>query len=225
MKHIPFTLQSKNKLTHDVYELVFTVPESIEVQPGQFVMFVLPKSGLKRAYSIAHTDGQTFTFIIKQIDGGLGSTEICSLETGENIIGMVPLGHFVLQDTPSPKLFIGTGTGFAPLYAMIRALEESQSGVKSHFIFGVREQKDSFYLEELQRIQKKYPTFSFDISLSRENIPGFAHGYVTDFLQNPEVVRQFSEFYLCGSPAMVQDTRAKLEELGILKEQVFFEQY
>lgn len=225
MKQIPFTLQSKNKLTHDVYELIFTVPEVVEVQPGQFVMFVLPESGLKRAYSIAHTDGQTFTFIIKQINGGIGSTEICSLEVGENIIGMVPLGHFVLRDTSFPKLFIGTGVGFAPLYAMIRALEKSNSQVKSHFIFGVREQRDSFYLAKLNQIQEQYPNFSFNLYLSREDVSWFARGYVTDFLKNSEIINQFSEFYLCGSPAMVGDARAKLEELWVTKEQVFFEQY
>lgn len=212
MKQIPFTLQTKNKLTHDVYELIFTVSEPVEVQPGQFVMFILQKSGLRRAYSIAHTDGRTFTFIIKQIDGGMGSTEICSLEVGEDIVGMVPLGHFVLRDTTTPKLFIGTGTGFAPLYAMIRALEESGSDVKSHFIFGVREQRDSFYLEELERIQKKYPTFSFELYLSQEDSTETTRGRVTDFLV-PENVIPYEEFYLCGSPAMVGDARAKLEEL------------
>lgn len=212
MKQIPFTLRSKNKLTHDVYELIFTVPEVVEVQPGQFVMFVLPRSGLKRAYSIAHTNGQTFTFIIKQIDGGIGSTEICSLETGENIIGMVPLGHFVLRDTRVSKLFIGTGTGFAPLYAMIRALEESKSGVRSHFIFGVREQRDSFYLEELERIKSTYPLFDYHIYLSQEDSTETIRGRVTDFLV-PENIVPYEEFYLCGSPAMVGDARARLEEL------------
>lgn len=225
MKQIPFILKTKNKLTYDVYELVFTLSESVEVQPGQFVMFLLPKSGLKRAYSIAYTDGQVFTFIIKQLDWGVGSTEICSLNVGENIIGMVPLGHFILQNTKNPKLFIGTGTGFAPLYAMIRVLEKMKSPIRSHFIFGVREQKDSFYLTELQRIQKQYPLFSFELYLSREDAHGFSRGYITDFLKQPEQVSKFKEFYLCGSPVMIKDTREKLEELWIMKEQIFFEQY
>jgi ferredoxin-NADP reductase len=38
-------------------------------------------------------------------------------------------------------------------------------------------------------------------------------------------IKQFEEFYLCGSPAMVKDAREKLEKLGIPKEKVFFEQY
>lgn len=125
MQQLPFKLIGKNKLTHDVYELVFITSETITIEPGQYVLFMLPKSKLRRAYSIGYTDGQRYTFIIKQLDGGVGSTEICSLEVGEEIIGMVPLGHFVLKANNTPKLFVGTGTGFAPLYFQIRAMMDS----------------------------------------------------------------------------------------------------
>jgi len=30
-----------------------------------------------------------------------------------------PMGRFVLQENTFPKVFIGTGTGFAPLYFML----------------------------------------------------------------------------------------------------------
>ena len=225
MKQLDFTLTSKKQVTHDVYELIFTASEPVEVQPGQYVLFILPKSGLRRAYSVAYTNRQTFIFIIKQIEGGIGSTEICSLECGEVIPGLCPLGHFVLRDTTEPKLFIGTGTGFAPLYFMVRALEEIDSSIKSHFIFGVRERRDTFYLDELKRMESMYPNFSSELSLSREDAPGFSRGYVTDYLQKPELVGQFKEFYICGSPAMVKDSRVNLEAIGVAKEQIFFEQY
>jgi NAD(P)H-flavin reductase len=65
---------------------------------------------------------------------------------------MVPLGHFVLQDTLAPKLFIGTGTGFAPLYFMIRALDAQNMPIKAHFAFGIRTYADQFYFDELAKI-------------------------------------------------------------------------
>jgi NAD(P)H-flavin reductase len=46
---------------------------------------------------------------------------------------MVPLGHFVLKINTTPKLFIGTGTGFAPLYFQIRAMMDS--GIKTPLLF------------------------------------------------------------------------------------------
>ncbi len=50
-----------------------------------------------------------------------------------------PMGRFVLQETPVPKVFIGTGTGFAPLYFMMRKLHASNPHIPTFFVFGVRE--------------------------------------------------------------------------------------
>ena len=224
MQQIPFTLIQRNKLTHDVYELIFTIQESLHVEPGQYALFLLQKSKLRRAYSIGYTDGQTFTFIIKQLDGGAGSTEICSTEIGEEIIGMVPLGHFVLKANTTPKLFVGTGTGFAPLYFQIRAMMNSGIQTPLLFLFGVRNLSDVFYIEELNRMKKEYPLFDYRIFLSQEDSENTVRGRVTDFLTK-ENVSSYGEFYLCGSPAMVKDAREKLEANEIEKEKVFFEQY
>jgi NAD(P)H-flavin reductase len=207
-----------------VYELIFTIPEAISVEPGQYVLFLLPKSKLRRAYSIGYTDGQTFTFIIKQIEGGAGSTEICSLEVGESIVGMVPLGHFVLKVNTAPKLFIGTGTGFAPLYFQIRAMMDSGIETPLLFLFGIRTSADIFYIAELNRMKEVYPSFDYWIYLSQEDAENTVRGRVTDFLTK-ENVSPYGEFYLCGSPAMVKDARERLEASGGEKEKVFCEQY
>lgn len=212
MQQVSFKLTQKNKLTQDVYELVFTTPESIEVKPGQYTLFMLPKSKFRRAYSIGYTDGQTFTYIIKQLDGGVGSTEICSLEIGEEITGMIPLGHFVLKENTAPKLFIGTGTGFAPLYFQIRAMMDTDIQTPLLFIFGVRNASDVFYIDELNRMKSEYSLFDYQIFLSQEEAPETTHGRVTDFLTK-ENITPYGEFYLCGSPAMVKDARGKFEEL------------
>jgi Na+-transporting NADH:ubiquinone oxidoreductase subunit F len=154
----------------------------------------------------------------------VGSTEICSLEINEEIMGMVPLGHFVLQHTLAPKLFIGTGTGFAPLYFMIRALMDLKSASPLMYVFGIRSIADMFYIDELNKIKQDYPKFDYTIFLSQEDSENTIRGRVTDFLTE-ENVHTYGEFYICGSPAMVKDARGKLETLGIPKEKVFFEQY
>lgn len=47
---------------------------------------------------------------------------------------------------------------------------------------------------------------------------------MTDWITS-ENISKYEEFYICGSPAMVKGAREKLEELGIEKEKIFFEQY
>lgn len=117
-----FILISKRVLTHDVYELVYSCPDLVKdiPKPGQYVMFQLAP-GLNRSYSLASFTTDSFTLVIKRVTEGKGSSIICNAEIGQVFSGMLPLGHFMLRDTVVSKCFIGTGTGFAPLYCQMLA--------------------------------------------------------------------------------------------------------
>lgn len=46
------------------------------------------------------------------------------------------MGHFILRENTFPKVFIGTGTGFAPLYFMIKnQVQSTKYKVQSGGIF------------------------------------------------------------------------------------------
>jgi|GEM_PF-1289306 len=50
------------------------------------------------------------------------------------------MGRFILQENEYPKVFIGTGTGFAPLYFMLKHLleqrkEQREKSKKEEFLF------------------------------------------------------------------------------------------
>lgn len=228
MLRTQFTLTTKRQLTHDVYELTYSCPDMIKEYPkhGQYVMFQLAP-GLNRAYSIASFAGKTFTLIIKRIAEWRGSPMICDAEVGTTFSGMLPLGHFVLQDNSRAKCFIGTGTGFAPVYC--QALGHSLRGEKAEkiaFVFWVRGLEDSFYEEEILELGRSFVSFEYVQYFSREGIDTERQRkwYVTDWI-TPERVSEYEEYYLCGSPAMVKSAREKLEALGIAKENIFWEQF
>lgn len=219
-----FTLICKRQLTHDVYELVFQGSDQLTCIPGQYLLFVLP-SGLRRSYSIAHQRDGKYTFIIKSLaQEGSGSREVCALTEGQEIQALGPIGHFVLSDGDIPRLFIGTWTWFAPLYYQIRALEERGFTAKTSFFFGVRSQEDMFYHTEFVRLSAEHTNFTFKQYLSQQVLPGTEKGYVTDHISK-ELIQEYQEFYICGSPAMVRWAREKLEALGVAKEAIRFEQY
>lgn len=230
-----FTLTEKRQLTHDVYELTYVCPDMTKEypKPWQYVMFQLAP-GLNRAYSIASFEGDTFTLIIKRIADGRGSPMICDAEVGTVFSGMLPLGHFVLQDNTRTKCFIGTGTGFAPLYC--QALEHSMRWEKSEkiaFVFWVRNLEDSFYESEILELSQSFEDFEYvqyfsrvsDFSTKNQILnTEYSSWYVTDWL-TPERVAEYKEYYICGSPAMVKSAREKLEALGVAKEDIFWEQF
>ncbi len=221
-----FTLISKKELTHDVYELIYTCSDLIGdlPKPGQYVMFQLAP-WLNRSYSLSAFTQDTFTLVIKRIPDGKGSPIICDATIGSTFTGMIPLWHFTLHDTNVSKCFIGTGTGFAPLYCQLVGMLEKQI-IKTNvaFVFGVREAKDIFYLDEIREIGAKFDNFDYQSYLSRESIDGYQAGYVIDWI-TPENISKYQEFYICGSPAMVKSAREKLEALGVVWDQIFFEQF
>lgn len=231
-----FTLISKQTLTHDVYELVYSCSELPKELPkaGQYVMFQLAP-WLNRAYSLAKFTTDSFTLIIKKISDGRGSPLICDAEIGTIFSGMIPLGHFTIMDTPRSKCFIGTGTGFAPLYCQLLASSESaDKPEKILFNFWVRTFADSFYEAEIIQAGKSFGDFSYIQYFSRESeFPAIAssdhfsvkrEGYVTDWITVENII-PYEEFYICWSPAMVKSAREKLASLGIAKEDIFWEQF
>lgn len=223
---VQLALTAKRPLTHDVWELDFGAPAGFPCQPGQFVMFTLAPAP-SRAYSVAWAQPGLLRFVIKRVEsGGGGSKAICDLPVGGSFPAMGPFGHFTLPEAPARRLFIGTGTGFAPLYFQARAMLEKDPRATARFLFGVREYRDMFYLDELDAWVKKYPNFSYAPCLSRQE-GEIAHGhkgYVTDLLGKADI-EGFEEFSICGSPKMVADARARLEAAGVPKEKIFFEQY
>lgn len=62
---------------------------------------------------------------------------------------MLPLGHFVLSEGQRHRVFIGTGTGFAPLYFQLCTLADHQDDSHLTLVYGVRDVQDQFYLDEL----------------------------------------------------------------------------
>lgn len=91
------------------------------------------------------------------------------------------------------------------------------------FLYGVREQKDSFYREEMKELSQEL-SLSYYPFLSGDSQEYATSGYVTDWITE-ENIASFQEFYICGSPAMVKSAREKLETLWIKKESIFFEPY
>lgn len=217
-------LSKKSKLTHDVYELIFVSTEILDCIPGQFITFIL-SSWLRRAYSVSYSNWRNFEFIIKRLEEWRWwSKELCDLEIWETLPYIWPVGHFVLKNNPKSKLFIGTGTWFAPLYFQLISALENSIWSRLHFVFWIRKTEDIFYEDILKKLKTIYTNFSYDLYLSREDTFVYKKWYVTDFLL-PSNIAKFEEFYMCGSPQMIWDSRKKLEDYWVDKDNIFFEQY
>ncbi|MEZ5015218.1 MAG: FAD-binding oxidoreductase [Chitinophagales bacterium] len=224
--------------TYTVRRFIFEVPgvDIFDFIPGQFVTLDLPiherTSKRMRSYTIASApDGNRFELVVVLLEHGSGSHWLFeNAAVGTEISFRGPQGHFVLPDTFEREIcFICTGTGVAPFRSMVEHIVKNKIPIPAiHLVFGTRYAKDILYHEEFLRLEKEIPHFHYHVTLSRETDTGWKGdiGYVHPIYSRICAEgKKDMEFYLCGWRFMINETRAKLAELGYPKERVHLELY
>jgi NAD(P)H-flavin reductase len=136
---------------------------------------------------------------------------------------MYPLWVFTLKKTDNNKLFLATGTWFAPIYYQAKSfLEKNNSQNKVLLLFWLRYEKDVFYKEKLEKLKQKYKNFDYKIFLSREMQTWYEYWYISSYLSKDNI-KDFDEFYICWWPQVVKPIVEDLKEKS--KENIFFESY
>jgi CDP-4-dehydro-6-deoxyglucose reductase len=157
-----------------------------------------------RAYSVVDVRDGVVTLCITLLKGGRGSSFLANYDVGSTVEVTEPKGDFCLRATKNPKIFVGTGTGLAPLLAMMEGCPD----VEKTLFFGQRKESDLFYLDRLAKI----PNLDLKICLSRENEKWTGlHGRVTDHIAKYPLDRT-AEVYACGNDSMLQDLQAVLKK-------------
>jgi len=212
-------LVTKRRLTPSVWEVVLRLEGQIEPwAPGQFARLHVGDNAW-RDYSIAGLEDNHLRLLISTRTGGQGSRFIEDAEADTSTVVELPLGGFRLTASGRRRLFIATGTGIAPMLAMF-----SQAPGLEHdtLLFGCRYRNEDL----TTKIGSPMPGRVVRC-LSREEVPDTFHGRVTDalaqFAGDPDLDPHSTDVYLCGSAAMVADTRSLLERAGYAS--VFTEPY
>ncbi len=111
---------SKVYLTPDTIELKVETKD-FAFQAGQYISLKMKDKiwVFNRSYSIATWDENSFTLTIKILPNGRWGTFLTKLKQKAKIEFLWPEWHFVLKETPNPKVFIATGTWLAPIIAML----------------------------------------------------------------------------------------------------------
>jgi NAD(P)H-flavin reductase len=210
---------SKEVLTDKIIDLQLELlePKIMDFKAGQFVAFLVPNAK-KKFYSIASLPEQasTLEFCVDISPQGDGSKFVEALKVGDEFGIEGPHGVFVVkEDAPEQIALIATGAGIAPFKSMVPdTLLKSDKAIK--LLFGVRSEKDVFYLDYFEELARRYPNFTFVPALSRPEGEwnGFV-GRVTKYIDENSGDFKESLCYICGSPEMVKDVRSQLIALGL----------
>ncbi len=220
--------------TPTVKRYFLKMPGDFTFKAGQFVMLDLPIQAkfTNRSYSIASApreDGVFELCIVIKPDGSGTPYIFENVKVGSIVKTAGPVGKFTLPENIETDLcFVCTGTGIAPLRAMLNDIYNKNLPHKNiYMVFGNRVKQDILYRKEFEELQQEHPEFKFLPVLSRETKETWDGdiGYVHDVY-----LRYFGEvkpviFYLCGWSAMVREARDRLKELGYGKQELKFELY
>lgn len=164
---------------------------------------------------------------------GYCSSYVFSRKPGDKVTISGPYGEFHIKNTQKEMLYIGGGAGMAPLRSHIFHLFHTmKTNRKVSFWYGARSKREIFYEEDFRAIEREFPNFKFIIALS-EPLPddnwtgetGFIHSVVyknyLDKHPDPDEV----EYYLCGPPMMNTAVQKMLDDLGVSKENIAFDDF
>jgi CDP-4-dehydro-6-deoxyglucose reductase, E3 len=225
------TVLSAIYLTPRVRQLVLLPREQpICYEPGQWISLRLPvgaKPPLNRAYSMAApgTTSGELTLVLDHVVGGVGSSYLCQIKAGDEVVLSGPYGKFLLPTQLNRELlFIARYTGLVPIRCMLKQLYAQQHRSPVLLIAVAPSEEELLFHQELLTLAVTHPGFRYlplvaaggeqqgvDLTLSmlRPLIDGA-----------PKVIPM-----LCGTKNFVRPLRAYFVEAGYDRKEVKTETY
>jgi NAD(P)H-flavin reductase len=187
-------------------------------QPGQYTEITIPDAPeLTLPYSIASVSDPSKPDEFELALSSVGGQKLLeALPLGAHVLVAPARGKFVWEPAAGPALFIGIGTGIAPLRAMLNARLLHPSRERTVLLFGARAETDLLFREELELLTQAHTHFSFEPTLSRPVSDWCGRtGRVQSHL--PHVLSDLRDpsAYVCGNRSMVNECVARLTELGV----------
>jgi CDP-4-dehydro-6-deoxyglucose reductase len=214
---LPCRIDALTTLAPDVLEVRLRLPPSAKFAslPGQYIDIIGPK-GVRRSYSLASGGAShSLCLHVRHVPGGvLSSYWFGEAKVGDLLRLSGPMGTFFLRDVADRRLvFLATGTGIAPVTAMLEGL--AQPGIAQPrditVIWGGRHVSDLY--ADLSRFDQP---FNYWPVLSRPD-PNWTgrFGYVQDSLVAAGYDLGETVVYACGSDSMIRSAKLVLIGAGL----------
>ena len=240
VKEFRVKVERIERLTPDIKSIRFRLlspEEGISFKAGQYVQLEIPQYELTeepefRAYSIASPtdEHQTVELMITKVPEGVVSTYAHDyLQVGEELIMRGPFGEFcLLCNLDRDILLIATGSGLAPIRAMVHQIRQEGNKQKVTLFFGDRRPEDLLYYDELREFERTLADFTYIPTISRateEDRWTGEKGRVTDLIKKYIPDNAPVDVYICGIPAMVESCQKLLVQKGVPQVRIWFDKF
>ena len=234
IKKMPARVATLEKLSPDVVRLKLQLPANdiIQYHAGQYVEFIL-RDGARRSYSMAnapHTlieSGAPMVDLhIRHMPGGKFTDHVFGAMTEKEILRIEgPYGSFHLQESPKPIVLLASGTGFAPIKAIIEHMQFMGITREAVLYWGGRRPQDLYMDEWVKARCAEMPHLKY-VPVVSDALPEDGWSGRTGFV-HLAVLQDFADLsghqvYACGAPIVVDSARKDFVEKAGLPEHEFF---
>jgi len=234
VRKLPARVIGMAQVAPDVMVLTLQLPaaDPLKFYAGQYVDMLL-RDGVRRSYSIArapHAEGP-LELHVRHMPGGVFTDHVFGVGTtamkARDIVRLEgPLGSFFLrEDSAAPIVLLASGTGFAPIKAIVEHIQHQGITRPVRLYWGGRRPHD-LYLDALAREwEALLPDLRY-VPVVSEALPednwtgrdGFVHRAVMTDL--PDLSGW--QVYACGAPVMVEAARHDFVRVCGLPEAEFY---
>ena len=230
---LPSRVLSIEKPTADVAVVKLQLPanQNLQYRAGQYVEFIL-RDGARRSYSMANAPHQLGTppaieLHIRHMPGGKFTDHVFGTMKEKDILRMEgPFGSFFLRETSDkPLVLLASGTGFAPIKALIEHMEFKGITRPSVLYWGCRSKADLYLHAWAEAAAARLPHLRYVPVLSEPKPEdgwtgrtGFVHQAV--MADMPDLSGH--QVYACGAPVMVESAQRDFIAQCRLPEDEFF---
>ena len=230
---LPSRVISIERPAADVAVLRLQLPanQNLKYRAGQYVEFIL-RDGARRSYSMAnapHLVGSppAIELHLRHMPGGHFTDHVFTSMKEKDILRMEgPFGSFFLrEDSPKPIVMLASGTGFAPIKAMLQHLQQSASTRPVVLYWGVRRRADLYQHESCLHMAADMPNLQYVPVLSEALLDDAwtgRTGFVHRALMHDWPDLSAHQVYACGAPVMVEAAERDLVALCHLPADEFY---
>ena len=231
VKKLPCRVQKIERVADDVMILHLKLPanERLQFLAGQYIEFLL-KDGSRRSFSMANAphDDEFLQLHVRHVPGGQFTDHVFGKMKERDILRMEgPLGTFFLrEDSDKPVVFVASGTGFAPIKAVIEHAFHKGIARPMTLYWGGRRPKD-LYLDQIARRWASEHAGQFRyVPVISDALPEDGWTGRTGFVHRA-VMQDFPDLsghqvYACGVPIMVDSARRDFVQQCRLPETEFY---
>lgn len=227
-KRVKAKIYRIERLAEEVTLLRLRFPAGVRVKfrAGQYLQVIL-EDGQRREFSLANPPAisdEAHLHVRHVVGGQFTGSVLPGLQAGQTLELELPFGDFFLrEESAAPIVFVATGTGFAPIAAMIEDMWKR--GVERPFVLylGARTLRHLYAMDTVRKWRNAHPALQFVPVLSEtDGEPGYRQGRVHEAILEDFPSLADRQVYACGSPAMTRAARAAFVVRGGLREENFF---